>query len=131
MEINFKKIFIWLAVIIGSCVYVYKHYTFQDVLACDNKYRSWVWGPRVDYYIGVGLYLKDRHEDAAAAFEQLLTNYPTCQYAPAALYKAGVAYQNLRQWEKARAAYQRYLELFPQGPQAELANKKYEYIKFR
>lgn len=131
MEFNFKKFFIWVFIIIAAGVYISRNYTFQDVLAYENKHQDWTWGPKIDYYVGGGYFLRERFPEAAGAYEQLLTNYPTCQYAPYALYRLGTAYQNLERWDKARGAFEKYMEQFPQGTEVEMVNKKYEFIKFK
>lgn len=131
MELNFKKFFLWVFGIAVVTGYVYKNYTFKDVLAYENRNQNWTWGPKVDYYIGMGYYTREQFDNAAFAFDQLLTNYPTCHYAPYALYRTGASYQNLNNFEKAREAYQKYMELYPQGKEIELVNKKFEYIRWK
>jgi outer membrane protein assembly factor BamD (BamD/ComL family) len=131
MEFNFKKFFIGVFVVLALFVYISRTYTFQDVLAYDNKHQNWDWGPKIDYYVGAGYFIREQYPEAAGAYEQLLTNYPTCQYAAQSLYRLGTSYQNLEKWGPARDAFQKYMDQYPQGTEIELVNKKFEFIKFK
>lgn len=131
MDINFKKWFIILGLLVGLGVYVNSHYTFKDVLEYSQKHPDPSISPKLDYYTGMAYFLRDRSPEAIAAFQQLLTDYPTCQYAPMALIRLGSEYSEKGQWEEARNSYQRYMDQFPDGPDIQLARNKYEIIKFR
>jgi len=131
MEINFKKWFFILAVIAGLAVYIDSHYTLKDVLEYSQKHPDPSLSPKVDYYVAMAYSLRSKDAESIFAFQQLLTDYPTCQYAPRALILLGNAYSEKNRWDDARDSYQRYIDQFPEGPDIEIARKKYEIIKYR
>ena len=131
MEIDFKKWFFILAVVVGLGFYVKSHYTFKDVLAYSKSHPDPAMSPKLDYYVGEAHYLRSEYPESAEAFEQLLSGYPTCQYAPKALVRLGTIYTDQRQWEKARAHLERYLEEYPNGPDNKIMQTKYDAVKFK
>jgi TolA-binding protein len=131
MEFNFKK-WLWvLALFIGLGIYIRTHYTFEDLLTYSKNNPHPTLSPKIDYYVGMSSYLRSKYPLSKQAFEQLLTDYPTCQYAPKALFRLGNIYAEQRQWDKARELYRNYLEQYPEGPHAGIVRSKYEVIKFR
>lgn len=131
MELDFRKPLIALLVLIGILYYVRTRYTLQDALALSRERPSPTVSPMVDYYAGMAYYMRDRYEPAVRAFTQLLTDYPTCQYAPRGLLRLGDSYERLSNWDGAREAYEKYMERFPEGRNIQLVRGKYEYIKFK
>ncbi|HAH08119.1 MAG TPA: hypothetical protein DCM05_16605 [Elusimicrobia bacterium] len=131
MELDLKKWFITLAVIVGLGVYINTHYTYKDVLKFAKSHPSSEYSPKLEYMAGMSQYLKSRYPESIEAFTQLLTDYPTCQYAPKALLRIGTAYSEQSKWEEARTSFQRYLDEYPSGPDAEIVREKHEIIKFK
>ena len=85
----------------------------------------------MDYYVGMAYYARKRQPEAAAAFRQLLTDYPTSQYAPRALARMGRAYQEMDQWARAREAYDIYIKYFPDGEKRRIIDKRLERIRLK
>lgn len=130
-EINFKKPLLVLALLIAAAVYVNKTYTLADALAYAKARPEQSVSEKIEFYVGMIHYLKDRWPEAAGAFEQLLAAHPDSRYAPKALLRMGSSYQAMGRWERAREAYETYLRLYPKGADAEIVQRKYEYIKFK
>ena len=131
MEIDFKKWFIILGIVVGLGFYVKSHYTFKDVLAYSKSHPDPKMSPKIDYYVGVAHYMRSEYAESAEAFEQLLSDYPTCQYAPRALLKLGTMYIDRREWEKAKVHLERYVEDYPNGPDIKIVQTKYDAVKFK
>lgn len=131
MEIDLKKWFFIIAVVAGLGFYVRSHYTFKDVLSYSKSRPDPKVSPKLDYYVGMAHYLRSEYPESAEAFEQLLADYPTCQYAPQALYKLGTIYIDQMQWEKARTHLQRYLDDYPDGPEIKLVQNQFDTVKFK
>lgn len=130
-EISFKKPLFALALLIAAAVYVHKTYTLDDALAYAKERPEQPVSEKIEYYVGMIHYVKDRFPEAAGAFDQLLTAHPTSYYAPKALLRLGSSYQAMGRWEKAREAYEVYLERYPKGADADIVKRKYEYVKFK
>jgi TolA-binding protein len=78
------------------------------------------------YYIGDILYRSERHEEAVAAFDLVLTNYLDSDRAPDAHYMKGMALLELGETAKARSEFDRLIKRFPKN---ELAAKARVQIK--
>ncbi|MFA6092168.1 MAG: tetratricopeptide repeat protein [Elusimicrobiota bacterium] len=126
-----KKILFFLFISIAAISYVKNHYSFGDILRYSKTHPNRSTSPAVDYYVGMTAYLKSDYDLAVPAFEQLLADYPTCQYAPNALVRLAGIHSEKYHWEPARAALQRYMDDFPQGSEIESVRRKYEFIKFK
>lgn len=125
-----RKLLILAGLLLAAGWYARAHYTLQDALRYAKTHPSSRLSPAVDYYAGMAYYARERHESAAQAFSQLLADHPTCQYAPNGLLRLGSSYEELRQWPEARAAYEQYLERFPQGAEIDAVRRHYGHIKF-
>jgi TolA-binding protein len=91
--------------------------------------RSWEiilssW-PQSDYAdqalhrIGATYYVEmDQQDRALDAFTRLVKDYPKSQYAPEDLVLVADIYRGQREFAKALAEYCRYLQLYPQNPNA-------------
>jgi len=129
--VNFKALFMWFFVFVGGVVYVRSHYTLEDVLKYSRERPHPVLSPKVDYYVGWAYFHREDHPKAHKAFDQLLTSYPTCQYAPPALYRKGLMYTEDGRWAQAREVLERYLKEFPNAREKSRVERNYERIKFR
>lgn len=131
MDINLKKWFFILAVLVGMCVYINSHYTMKDVLGYSKRHPNPDLSPKLDYYVGTAYYLKGKNPEAIEAYTQLLSDYPTTQYTPKALINLGSMYAEGSQWENSRTCYQKYIDDYPNGPDIGIARNAYENIKFK
>ena len=130
-EINFTKIFIILFVFVGTVIYIRSNYTYMDVLAYSEKHPHPSISPRVEYWIGRAQYHRDVFPESHQAFDQMLKDYPTCQYAPDALYYKGLMYSDGRKFAHACLQYEKYMKMFPEGKRIRQIEKKHEFIKFK
>ena len=131
MDFSLKKPFIILVVLIGAFFYIRSHYTIRDALRYAKKHPNSDLSEKVEYYAGAYYFFKSEYPKAINAYKQLLTDYPTGQYAPKALLRSGDAHQKAFQWEQAREKYLKYMSEFPDGKDISVVQKKYEYIKFK
>jgi len=131
MEFNFKKLFFWVAVMVGGVVYVQQTYTFGDVLACSHKYPHADISPAIDYYVGLVGYLRSDYKAAEQAFQQVLTDYPTSYYASYAMYRLGSVYCEQVRWGDAREIYEKYMSDYPEGEKIDYVRNRHEHLKFR
>lgn len=131
MEIDFKKL-LWTLAIVGALGwYVRTHYTFNDALAYATRNPDRDLSPKIEYYVGMAYYMRTDLQGATSAFNLLLTDYPTCQYAPKSLLRLGTIQMEEKKWEEARVSLQRYMDEFPSGPDIEIVRNKFEVIKFK
>ena len=126
-----KKVIIVLLVVWGAFYYVGHHYDLNDTLKWAKKNRQSPWAPKVDYYVGLIYYQRSQFGPAQEAFTQLLTDFPTAQYAPKALIRMADAAESNLNWEAAKGALSRYLEEYPEGQDLEIAKKRLDILKYQ
>lgn len=74
-------------------------------------------------YIGECNYSNGKNQEAIQAYTQVITLYPRGQSVAAAYYKRGLAFQNLRQPDRARESFEAVLKQFPDSDPARLAKQ--------
>ena len=79
--------------------------------------------------IGNALYGAGKFRDAADAYQKVITNYSTGDAVPVAYYKIGLTYEQLRQYDLARKAFETVQQKYPSVPEAFLAKQGIERIK--
>ena len=79
--------------------------------------------------IGNALYGAGKFRDAADAYQKVITNYSTGDAVPVAYYKIGLTYEQLRQYDLARKAFETVEQKYPSVPEAFLAKQGIERIK--
>lgn len=131
MDIDFRKIFFAIALFAGAWWYVANHYDLTDAFKWAKARPVAADREKYVYYVGMVYYAKDKPTEAAEAFRETLTEEATGQYEAKALMRMGRCYQNLRNFEEARTAYERYIEFFPKGPHIEIVQNNYEFVKFK
>lgn len=131
MGLLFRRWFIVLAILVGGAYYLRTHYYLIDLLDYVRSNPDSIAAlPMTDYYVGMSYYMREKYEPASRAFQQLLEDYPTSQYAEPALFRLGGSYEEMRNWKGAREAYEKYMEQFPAGKESALVHGKYDHIKF-
>lgn len=124
--------FLYILAILATGVWYGKnHYDFTDVYKWAKARPTHDDRAKSIYYVGMVYWLKDDGPHTIEVFSGLLTDHPTCQFAPKALLRLGTAYRNVNNWEASRAAYERYIEQFPSGPDIERVQANYEFVKFK
>jgi TolA-binding protein len=126
------KKFAFIALALWGCYYYSsRHLNLENSARFVSTHKNASWAPRAAYYIAVVYEQRENYPKAQEAFSQLLTDYPTCQYAPSALIKLDSAAENNADWETAKSSLVRYLEEFPDAPQKELATKRLEMLRYK
>jgi tol-pal system protein YbgF len=74
-------------------------------------------------YIGETYYASGRYKEAAAAYNDVITNYPGTNAVPQAMYKLGLAYDRLGQPDRARQTLEAVVKLFPDNDNSLLAKQ--------
>jgi tol-pal system protein YbgF len=74
-------------------------------------------------YIGECNYSSGKNQEAIQAYTQVITLYPRGQSVAAAYYKRGLAFQNLRQVDRARESFEAVVKSFPDSDPARLAKQ--------
>lgn len=132
MELDdLKKWFYVLVALGGITWYVHSHYTFRDALKLAKDRPHPTASPMIDYYVGMGAFIKEDYDVSIEAFNQLLADYPTSQYSPTAMYRLSVAYVERNRFQEAREILDKYFEEYPKDKRRKEAEAKYEYIKFK
>jgi tol-pal system protein YbgF len=74
-------------------------------------------------YIGECNFSNGKHQEAIQAYTQVITLYPRGQSVAPAYYKRGLAFENLRQLDRARESFEAVLKNFPDSDPARLAKQ--------
>lgn len=124
------KLLIILLSLYGMYYAVNRYASLKNALEYSRAHPSPTLSPKIDYYAGRIYYQADYSFEAEEAFTQLLTGYPTCQYAPSALLYLSFAASNNRHWGVAREALTRYTEEFEKEPDIQLVRKNLEMLNY-
>lgn len=81
------------------------------------------------YWVGEAFYAQKRYEEAIRELEGMLTRYPQGNMVPAAIYRIGLAYQELGNRSLARTYLKKVVEGYPLSPEAKLAHKRLEELR--
>jgi tol-pal system protein YbgF len=73
--------------------------------------------------IGNALYNAGKFKEAAAEYQRVITDYPKTDSVPAAYYKLGLTYNQMKQPDLARKAFDAVIQGYPEAPEAILANQ--------
>jgi len=80
--------------------------------------------PDAHYYLADLLYQENRLEEAIQAFLRVPELFPTAEKVPEALYRVGVIYIDLEQFEDARQYLQRVVNTYPDSDVAASARER-------
>lgn len=72
-------------------------------------------------YIGASHLLDGKYNEAVAAFNEVIANYPDGDAVPEAYYKRGLALERLDQPDQARESYQTVIDQYPDSQSSRLA----------
>jgi tol-pal system protein YbgF len=79
--------------------------------------------PKSRFHIGESYYLKGSYKEAIPAYEQVITIHKGTDWEPQALYKQGLAYEQLGQTERAKANWELVRKSFPGSSAFHLATQ--------
>jgi outer membrane protein assembly factor BamD (BamD/ComL family) len=131
MDFDLRKPLYAVALVAAGWWYVANHYTMADVFAWAKARPVATDREKYVFYVGMVYYAQDKSNQAVEAFREILTEEATGHYEAKALMRMGRSYQDTRRFEEARAAYERYIEVFPTGPDIEIVKNNYEFVKFK
>jgi tol-pal system protein YbgF len=80
------------------------------------------------FYIGECNYSGGKHQEAIQAYTQVITVYPRGQSVGPAYYKRGLAFENLKQLDRARESFEAVLKNFPDSDAARLAKQALDRV---
>ena len=126
-----NKFWIFVALVVGGWWYVTHHVNFDSTLEYTRSHKDKDWAPKVDYWIGIAYYQRTDYDHAKAAFNQILTEYPTSYYSAHALLKLSEMAEDNREWAASRDALSKYLEDYPDDPERKIAERRFEIIRNR
>ncbi|MDD5439995.1 MAG: tetratricopeptide repeat protein [Candidatus Omnitrophica bacterium] len=103
--------------------------TIQELEDLIREYPNKNYNVQFLLFIGSYYYHIGRYEQAIAAFEEVLRDYPQSSLASIAQCAIGIIYEeNLKDTAKARLAYQKILSIYPDTPEAEEAQAGLERL---
>jgi len=79
-------------------------------------------------YIGECHYSDGKHQDAVAAYNQVIAAFPRTPSAPVAYYKRGLALERLLQVDRARESFEAVIKNFPDSDAARLAKQNLDRL---
>ncbi len=123
-----KKFYFFVVICSGVWWYASKRFNFSDAMTYAQQHSNAAWAPKVEYSVGMVYYQRSDYQKAEDTFNQLLTDFPTGQYAAKGLLRLSDAAEENRDWPTAKDAIARYLEQFPDDPDRPLAEKRKEYL---
>jgi tol-pal system protein YbgF len=101
---------------------------FSDFLKANRDHPL---APDAQYWIGECLYSQGKFGEAADAFEQTVRHWPTCDKAPAALLKEGLAQMELGRTSRAVTTLQRLIQEHPASEEARIAAERLKGMGLR
>ncbi|WP_304039132.1 tetratricopeptide repeat protein [Fibrobacter succinogenes] len=102
----------------------------------EERYRRLIIQPENDYYAAKSLYLNRQFLDAAYAFGEIQTKYPTFRLVDQAAFYEAKSFENLRMHKAAREIYRDAIKRYPQSDQIakyhfQLMNINYKEGKYK
>jgi tol-pal system protein YbgF len=105
----------------------FKHGDYEAALAGFRLYielhRQSALAANAQYWIGECQYRLGRYKDALNSFYNVGTYNPVSPKLAASAFKIGQTYSRLGEYERARLMFDRVLDQYPNGAEAELARK--------
>ena len=93
----------------------------------EERYRRLMIEPENDYHAAESLYLNRQFLDAAYAFGEIQTKYPTFRLVDQAAFYEAKSFENLRMHKAAREIYRDAIKRYPQSDQ--LAKYHFQLMK--
>ena len=79
--------------------------------------------------IGNSLYNLGKYRDAVVEYQRVISDYPKTDSVPAAYYKLGQSYMQLKQADLARKAFETIMQTYAGSSEATLAKQALERLK--
>jgi TolA-binding protein len=126
-----KKLFLVILLGIGGWYWAKENLQSQKIMAYAQKKKDPQLSPKIEYYLGLYHETRTEYPRAVQVFEQLLTDYPSSQFAASALIKLAASYERNGRRDDALNAYRTYLERWPNGDRAGLAQSNADRLANR
>ena len=105
----------------------FKHGDYEAALAGFSLFielhRQSALAPNAQYWMGECQYRLGRYNDALNSFYHVGSYSPVSPKLAASAFKIGQTYSRLGEYQKARLMFDRVLDQYPNGAEAELARK--------
>ena len=75
--------------------------------------------------------MSGKHQEAVAAYNQVITTHPRSSSAPLAYFKRGKAFEELGQLDRARESYEAVMKNAPDSDAARLAKQSFDRLTSR
>jgi outer membrane protein assembly factor BamD (BamD/ComL family) len=115
----------------GGYYYISRHASLESSMKYVTEHKGASWAPRANYTIGFIYREREEHGKAQEAFTQLLTDYPTCQFAASGLFYLEDAAESTHDWGVAKTALDRYLEEYPDGKYIPIMRQRREMLRYQ
>ena len=123
-----KKL-IFLALVVGGVWWYATHkFNFADTMTYAQKHPQASWAPAVEYSVGLVYYQRADYPKAQEAFTQLLTDFPTGQYAARGMLRLSEVAEENRDYATEKEVLDRFLQEYPDHPDKNLAIKRREFL---
>jgi TolA-binding protein len=123
-----KKL-IFLALIVGGVWWYATHrFNFADTMEYTKKHKDASWAPAAEYSIGMVYYQRVDYPKAQEAFTQLLTDFPTGQYAARGLLRLSEVAEENHDYPTAKETLDRFLAEYPSSSDRPMAEKRRELL---
>jgi tol-pal system protein YbgF len=106
--------------------YVKARETFKNII---ENFPNGKYVDNAHYWTGECYYAEGNFLAAIDEYGTVIEKYPNSPKGPAALLKAGMAFQELKRKKEARAFYLRVINEYPKSEQAGIARKKLDRLK--
>jgi len=115
----------------GGYYYLSRHASLEASLQYVARHKGASWAPRANYAIGFIYHERDDCGKAKEAFTQLLTDYPTCQFAASGIFYLEDSAECTHDWDAAKTALDRYIEEYPDGKHIRIMRQRREMLRYQ
>ena len=123
-----KKLLFFALIVGGVWWYASRHFNFHDTLAYAKSHPEARWAEPAVYSVAMVYYQRADYPKAQEAFTQLLTDYPTGQYAAQGLLRLSEVAEENNDYATAKQSLDRFIAEYPNDPNIEIAQKQRELL---
>lgn len=123
-----RKLLFLVLLVGGVWWYATHRFNFSDAMDYAKKHPQSSLSPRIEYSVGMVYYQRADYPKAQEAFAQLLTDFPTGQYAARALLRLSEVAEENRDYATEKDVLDRFLSDFPDHPDRMIAQKRRELL---
>jgi TolA-binding protein len=123
-----KKVYFLALAVWGVWWYATHKFNFADTMTYAQKHPQASWAPAVEYSIGLVYYQRADYPKAQETFTQLLTDFPTGQYAARGLLRLSEVQDENRDWAGEKETLDKFLTDYPDHPDHNVAQKRKELL---